>query len=86
MADIQVGKVTHYFDKIGVAVIDVVKPIAVGSTVKFSGHDNEFEQTVESLQIEHENVAKVGKGKSCGIKVERPVKPGDILFAIRKKA
>ena len=47
--DIQIGKVTHYYDKISVAVIEVMnQPLKVGDTVKISGHDNEFVQKITS--------------------------------------
>lgn len=84
--DVKVGKVTHYFDKIGVAVIDVSKPLKVGEWVKISGHDNEFEQQVTSLQLEHEVITKIAKGKSCGMKVDKPVKEGDVLYRLPKHA
>ncbi|MBU1326977.1 hypothetical protein KKB64_05555 [Patescibacteria group bacterium] len=84
--DIQIGKVTHYYDKIGVAVVDVVKqPLKVGDTVKISGHDSEFTQAVGSLQIEHEKVPKVAAGTTCGMKVDQPVKEGDALYLVSQK-
>lgn len=83
--DVQIGKVTHYYDKIGVAVIDILnQTLKVGDTVKISGHDKEFTQKVESLQIEHEQVSQAKKGESCGFRVDQPVRPGDILFLVGK--
>ena len=84
--DIQIGKVTHYYDKIGVAVIDVMnQPLKVGDTVKFTGHDQEFTQTIGSLQIEHEKVKEVPKGETAGLKVDKPVKEGDALYLVTTK-
>lgn len=84
--DIQVGKVTHYYDKLAVAVIEVTnQSLKVGDSVKISGHDKEFVQEVESLQIEHEKVPKVSKGDSCGMKVDQAVKEGDVLYLLTKK-
>ncbi len=84
--DIQIGKITHYYDKLGVAVVEVMnQALKVGDTVKISGHDNEFTQSVESLQVEHTAVPKVDVGESCGIKVDQPVKPGDVLYLVTKK-
>lgn len=81
--DIQIGKVTHYYDKIGVAVIEVTnQPLKVGDTVKVSGHDNEFTQKITSLQVEHDQVSEVGVGESCGMKVDEPVKAGDVLYLV----
>lgn len=79
--DIQIGKVTHYYDKIGVAVVEVKnQPLKVGDTVKFTGHDQEFTQTIVSLQIEHEKVKQVPAGETAGLKVDKPVKEGDELY------
>ena len=79
--DIQIGKVTHYYDKIGVAVVAVMnQPLKVGDTVKISGHDNEFTQKIASLQIEHKQAKEIPVGETCGMKVDSAVKPGDVLY------
>lgn len=81
--DIQIGKVTHYYDKIGVAVVEAMKQaLKVGDTVRFSGHDNEFSQKVSSLQIEHNQVTELKPGESGGMKVDQKVKPGDVLYLV----
>lgn len=82
MADFKVGRVTHYYDKISVAVIDVLGTIAVGDKVKIKGRDQGFEQTLESMQVEHESVKTAKKGETIGLKVDQPVKKGDEIFKI----
>lgn len=85
--DIQIGKITHFYDKIGVAVVEVGKqPLKIGDRVKISGHDKEFTQEVDSLQVEHKKVEKVGKGETCGMKVAQPVRAGDVLYLLTKKS
>lgn len=84
--DVQVGKVTHYYDKIGVAVVDVInQPLKVGDEIKISGHDKEFNQKVASLQVEHEQVREIKAGDSGGMKTEQPVKPGDVVYLVADK-
>lgn len=83
--DIQIGTVIHYYDKLGVAVIEVKnQPLKVGDTVKFSGHDKEFKQSVDSLQVEHKQVSEVPVGETAGMKVDQPVKEGDRLSLVTK--
>ena len=83
--DIQIGKVTHYFDKIGVAVIEVMnEKLKVGDTVKISGHDQEFKQKVVSLQVEHDKVPEIAAGESGAMKTDKPVKAGDMLYLVSK--
>lgn len=82
MADVRVGKITHYYDKIGVAVVELEGALSEGDEIRISGHDNEFTQKAESMQIEHEQVKKAKKGDAVGLKVEQPVKEGDEVFRI----
>lgn len=84
--DIQIGKVTHYYDKIGVAVIDVMSQrLKVGDSIKISGHDNEFKQKVASLQVEHKQVDELGPGENGGLKVDQAVAEGDVLYLVSNK-
>jgi translation initiation factor IF-2 len=84
MEEIAVGKVIRFFSKIGVAAIRVTSGVLkVGDVIRIKGHVTDFEQTVESLQVEHENVDKVGAGKDVGIKVKETVKDSDIVYVVK---
>jgi len=77
-----IGKVTHYFDHIGVAVLGLSGKISVGDTVKFTGHNADFTQSVTSLQINHQAVESAKKGDEVAIKVDQPVKEGVEVFLV----
>ncbi|MBU1091350.1 hypothetical protein KKA27_00570 [Patescibacteria group bacterium] len=77
-----IGKVTHYFDKAMVIVIKLEKPISVGSTIKIKRGEEEFEQKVESMQIDHKNVEKAKKEDEIAIKVDQPTKEGAEVYKI----
>jgi putative protease len=77
---VEVGHVTHFFTKISVAVVELSAPLAVGDTILVKGPTTDFEQVVESMQIEHENIEKAGAGQSIGLKVEQRVREGDIVY------
>lgn len=81
MADTKIGNILHYYDKIGVAVVDILAPIKVGDKIKFTG-SNEFEQEVASMQIEHENIETAKKGDQIGMKVDQSVKEKDEVFKV----
>ena len=72
----KVGKVTHYYDNLGVAIIELKSTLKVGDRIKFEGHGANFEQNVDSLQIEHTQVEKASTGKVVGLKTEKKVKEG----------
>ena len=78
----KVGKVSHYFARIGVAVVELTDALSVGDAILFQGSTSDFEQTVASMQIEHENIAAAKGGQSIGLKVEQRVREGDTVFKI----
>lgn len=84
MADFKVGKVTHYYDKIQVAVVEVSGDISVGDKIKFvRGGEDMFEQTVDEMQVEHNKVDTAKSGDTVGMKVSEEVKEGAEIFKIQ---
>lgn len=75
------GKVVHYYDKINVAIITLKSPLKIGDLVCLKRGELEVVQEVSSLQINHQNVAKAGKGAVVGMKVDVPVKEGAVVLA-----
>lgn len=81
MANFKVGRVSHYYDKIGVAIVELDSDLGVGDMVKFvRGGEDLFEQKVSSLQIEHEKVENAKKGDVIGLKTKETVKEGAEVF------
>jgi len=78
----EIGKISHYFSKIEVAIVDLTAPLSVGDRITMKGVTTDFEQTVESMQIEHENVKSAKAGDSIGLKVKERVREGDIVYKI----
>ena len=69
MADFKVGVVTHYYDKIKVAIVELDGNLAVGDKVKFvRGGEDLFEENVDSMQVEHNNIQSASKGDIVGLK------------------
>jgi len=83
MADFKVGKVTHYYDKIGVAIVELEGNLANGDKVKFArGGEDMYEQPVDSMQVEHGKVESAKKGDVIGLKVTQPVKEGAEVYKV----
>ena len=81
MTEKLIGKITHYFTNIGVAVVEITAAgLKAGDKIHVKGATSDFEQAVDSMQVEHENVDKAKKGESVGLKVEQPVREGDEVF------
>lgn len=80
MANKPIGEVTHYFDKISVAAIKLNALLKVGDTIKIQGHTTNFGQTVDSMQIDHQEINEAEKGDEVGIKVSEKVRSGDEIY------
>lgn len=77
-----VGEVNHFYNRIGVAVIDLVGPLEVGDLVHFFGRTTDFRQEVKSMQIEHVAITEAGAGQEVAMKVERRVRNHDKLYKL----
>ena len=82
MPEEQIGTVVDYFAHIGVAGVDLVGPLRVGDTIHIEGHTTDLEQTVESMQIEHEEVAEAKPGDAIGVKVSERCRKGDTVYKV----
>lgn len=78
----EIGKVTHFFSKINVAVIELKATLSVGDRIRVQGPTTDFEQTVDSMQIEHENVKTAKAGQSVGLKVKERVREKDTVYKV----
>lgn len=79
----KVGKVTHHYDKIGVAVVELSGDLAVGDKIKFvRGGEDLFEQKVDSMQVEHKKINSAKKGDIIGLAVGDEIKEGAEVFKI----
>lgn len=82
MPEERVGVVKDYFAKIGVAGIDLEGTLRVGDTIHIKGHTTDLEQTVGSLEIEHEQVEEAKAGDPIGVKVQDRCRDGDVVYKV----
>lgn len=77
-----IGKITHFFGNISVAVIELSDKLKVGDTIRIVGGETDFNQTVDSMEEEHKKVKEAKKGQSVGLKVSQKVHEGYRVFKI----
>lgn len=79
----KIGRVVHYYTNLGVAAIDLTDGnLKVGDRILIKGHTTNFEQQIESMQIEHANVNEAQKGQSIGIRVKEHVREHDTVYKV----
>lgn len=80
--EVKIGHVTHYFNKINVAVLFLTDELKIGETIHILGHTTDFSQKVTSMQIEHKNVTSVKPGDDFAMKVIEPVRDHDVVYKV----
>ncbi len=78
----KIGEITHYFGNISVGIIKLDAPLKLGDTIHIKGAHDDINQTVDSMQIEHEDVESADKGDEVGIKVVGKVHPNDEVYLV----
>jgi putative protease len=82
MAEQQIGVINEFFAHINVAGVELSDTMRVGDTIHVKGHTTDLEQTVDSMQIEHDQVEEARAGQAVGIKVKDRVRRGDQVFKV----
>lgn len=82
MAGTKVGEVTHFYNHIGVAVIELSGDLKIGDQIHILGRTTDFRQEVKSMQIEHQAINEARAGQEIAMKVDRRVRPRDKVFRI----
>ena len=77
-----IGKVIHYYGKIGVAIVALQDSLKVGDTVRFAGNMEEFEEVIGSMEVERQKISEAHAGDEVGVKVGKKVKEGTQVYRI----
>lgn len=80
-----VGKVTHYYSRLGVAVLKLTGELSLGDNILIVGRITDLAQRVVSMEIDHQKVNAVEAGREVAIKVIDPVRRGDVVFKIKEE-
>jgi hypothetical protein len=81
----QIGEVTHYFHRIGVAALCLEDGLKIGDVVHIRGHTTDFAQPVASMEVDHRQIQSVGPRAHVAIKVDERVREGDAVYRISER-
>jgi len=79
----KVGRIAHFFSKAGVAIIELSATVNNGDKIVIRGSTTNIEQTIDSMEIEHEQITTAQAGQSIGLKVSGRVRENDIVYRVR---
>ena len=75
-----IGKISHFYSRIGVGIIDLKDSLKKGDKIKIKGHSTDIDQEVDSIQINHKDVEEAKKGDVIGMHVNDKVREGDSVY------
>ncbi len=78
----EIGTIIHYYGKLSVAVVYLKEPLMVHDHVAFKGATTDFEQEIDSMQLDNQNINIIGAGKEVAVKVKDKVRAGDSVYRV----
>ena len=78
----EIGQITHFYNRISVAVLSLTEQLIIGDQVHILGHTTDFVQQVNSMEVDHKKVLTIGPGDEVALKVIEPVRKGDTIYKI----
>ncbi len=84
--EVEIGKVTHYFNHLNVAVLKLTDSLKLGDTVHILGHVTDLTERISSMQVNHRPVVAVKPGDDVAVSVEEPVREHDVVYRITEES
>lgn len=80
----KVGRVTHFYSKASVAVVELTAPLTKGDKIVIRGSTTNIEQSVDSMETEHKQITSAQAGQNVGMKVPGHVRENDIVYKVKQ--
>ncbi|NWG34128.1 MAG: hypothetical protein HXY42_06765 [Chloroflexi bacterium] len=80
--EIEIGRVTHFYSHLCVAVLQLKEDLKLGDKIHILGHTTDLVQRVHSIEVEHHPVVWVKPGDHAAIKVIEPVREHDVVYRV----
>ena len=80
--EVEIGKVTHYYNHLNVAVLKLKNSLKLGDKIHILGHVTDFTQRIGSMEVEHHTVVWVKPGDDVAVKVGEPVREHDLVYKV----
>ena len=77
-----IGRVSHYYGNIGVVIVELSDNLKIGDKIKFLNESTDFDQEINSMEVDYEKVDEASAGSSVGLKVDQRVKGGCQVYKI----
>ena len=76
----QIGRVSAYYSKIGVAAIVLTATLSIGESIRVKGATTDFVTEITSMQIDRVAIESADAGADVGVQVPSKVRKNDAVF------
>ena len=83
--EIEIGRVTHYYNHLNVAVLSLKNSLKLGDKIHILGHVTDLTQRVGSMEVEHHTVVRVNSGDDVAVKVAESVREHDLVYKVMEE-
>ncbi len=83
--EVEIGRVTHYFNHLNVAVLNLEDDLKLGDKIHILGHVTDLTERVISMQVNHHAVVWVKPGHDVAVTVNEPVREHDIVYRVTEE-
>jgi GTPase len=84
MDELLIGRITHYFPHVSVAVVAVTADeLRVGDSIRVLGSTSNFTQRIHSMEMDHTPVETAQFGELVGIQLTERARVNDLVFRVR---
>lgn len=84
--EVEIGRVTHFYNHLNVAVLKLNENLKLGDRIHILGHSTDFIEKVTSMEVNHHAVGTVEPGADVAIKVIEPVHEHDSVLRVLEEA
>ena len=78
----KIGEITHFFGKMRVGVVKISNTLSIGDSIRIVGGETDFDQTVQSIEVDGKKINKTKKGDLVGLKFSQKVRKGYKVYKI----
>ena len=78
----KIGEIIHFFGKIKIGIVKLTSLLKVGDNIRIIGGETDFDQSVQSIEIDKKKIDKAKKGDLIGLKFSQKVRKGYKIYKI----
>jgi len=77
-----IGRIAGFFARPSVAMVELTAALKIGDMIYIKGHTTDFQQQVDSMQVDRQPIQSAQPGQSVGVKVNERCREHDVVYRL----